>query len=191
MFLFWFIFCGVVAYFANERGRSPILWGLLAFLISPLLAGVALAAMKDLSIEEEIDRLDKTTENIKREIKSNQKYNEQYRKEIQPKLTSGGEHLTNNQTPSNKSQPALGSKKIKCKNCNKYVPKDTKYCGDCGNKIIKQNEKECIHCQQIISKESKFCPKCGQKLIIECSNCGKELTSDIKFCVKCGKEIKV
>ena len=39
MELFWFIGCAAVGYWANQRGRSPILWGLLSMVISPLLAG--------------------------------------------------------------------------------------------------------------------------------------------------------
>ncbi|WP_041607689.1 zinc ribbon domain-containing protein [Halobacteroides halobius] len=190
MSLFWIIFCVVVAYFADQRGRNPVLWGLLALFISPLLAGLALAVMKDMSVEEKIDELDKTTENIKREVKSNQKYNEQERERIQNRL-SGAKRSSSvdNQIATTKSVPALEAKKIKCEECGKNVSADTNYCVNCGNRVIEDNKKECPNCQELIDEKAKFCVKCGEKLISECSNCGQEVNSNVKFCMKCGEEI--
>jgi hypothetical protein len=44
-FLLWLGFCAAVATAANTRGRSPIGWFLLAFFITPLLAGCFLLAL--------------------------------------------------------------------------------------------------------------------------------------------------
>ena len=43
IWIFWIGFCILVGYFADKKGRSGVGWGLLAFIISPLLAGIALA----------------------------------------------------------------------------------------------------------------------------------------------------
>jgi hypothetical protein len=45
IFLFWIGFAVVVGVAANSRGRNGVGWGLLAAVISPLLAGLLLLAM--------------------------------------------------------------------------------------------------------------------------------------------------
>lgn len=177
MSLLWLVLCGVVAYFANKRGRNALIWGLLAFFISPLLTGIVLAIMKDLSIEEEIDRLDKDTENLKREMKSNQKYNEEQRKEIQDKLVSGKEGSGANNQVTTEDTSALEKGKIECEECGEYIAADTNYCINCGSKIIEAGRRECSECQAVISEEVKFCP-----------NCGQEMTSEVEFYTACGEE---
>jgi predicted RNA-binding Zn-ribbon protein involved in translation (DUF1610 family) len=159
MSLFWLLFCGLVAYFASEKNRNPILWGLLALFFSPLLVGIALALMKDLSVEEELDHLDKTTQNLKREVKSNHQYNQQQRNKINNKLTGKNE---TNKINSNEQQQALTAKKIDCPNCNTPIPQN---------------------------KDAKFCPNCGTELIDKCPNCNREITTDSAFCLECGTEI--
>ena len=42
MSFLWIVFCVLVGYFAKQKGRHPIFWGLLAFFFSPVLAGVLL-----------------------------------------------------------------------------------------------------------------------------------------------------
>lgn len=37
----WLLFCGLVGFIAHNKGRSGVGWFLLAFLISPLIAGIA------------------------------------------------------------------------------------------------------------------------------------------------------
>src|SRR5262245_13116455 len=47
----WFAFTFVVAVFANTRGRSAIGWWILAVIVSPLVAGLFLLAMRNLRME--------------------------------------------------------------------------------------------------------------------------------------------
>jgi len=51
----------------------------------------------------------------------------------------------------------------------------------------------CSNCGDLIQEGSKFCPNCGNKLIIgsiECSKCGKINEPESRFCVKCGNNLK-
>ncbi len=41
-FLFWIALCAVVGWMAQQRGRDPYLWGLLSFVLSPLIGSLAL-----------------------------------------------------------------------------------------------------------------------------------------------------
>lgn len=74
--IFWLGFCGLVAYFADKKGRNAVGWGALAFVISPLFAGIALAIAKDLTIEKSLQDINNRTDNLKMEMDYNQKYNE-------------------------------------------------------------------------------------------------------------------
>jgi len=51
--LFWIGFAIVVAIAAGNKGRNPVGWALLAFVISPLLAGLFLLVVRDLKTEKE------------------------------------------------------------------------------------------------------------------------------------------
>ncbi|MGM0471863.1 MAG: zinc ribbon domain-containing protein [Bacillota bacterium] len=190
--LIWFIFCGVVAYFASQKGRNPVLWGILAIFTSPLLAGLGLAFVKDLEVEEEIDELHKDTENIKREVKANQQYNQEQRKKIQNKLTADNDDHLALEEESNDDN-LLEAEKVKCGNCDEYVLADNDYCTNCGSKVVGEDEEQevekCPNCQIEVAKGAKFCQQCGQELVIECPNCNLELDSDAKFCAQCGEEI--
>jgi RNA polymerase subunit RPABC4/transcription elongation factor Spt4 len=159
--LTWFFFCGVVAYFASERGRNPVLWGLLAVVISPILAGLFLVLMKDLSVEEEIDELDKKTENIQREVKSNQEYNEQEREQLKKQLGAGEETNTDDKLDGETSSQALEAGKIECLECGEYITEAANYCVHCG---AEATEIKCPECARTIDQEAKFCPDCGTEL---------------------------
>lgn len=51
------------------------------------------------------------------------------------------------------------------------------------NKTIK-----CPKCGNELPKGSKFCMNCGEKIEeLKCKNCGAELTQNAKFCPECGK----
>lgn len=74
--IFWLGFSALVAYYADKKGRNAVLWGLLALLISPLLAGIALAVSKDLTVDKSIQDLDYKAEMLKVEMQHNQRFND-------------------------------------------------------------------------------------------------------------------
>ncbi len=47
IFVMWLVFAGVVGWVASERDRSPVTWGLLSLLLSPLIGLIALIAAGD------------------------------------------------------------------------------------------------------------------------------------------------
>ena len=72
MEIVWLAFCVVVACLANERGRSPVLWGLLSIVISPLLAGVALAMMENKKQSGEVVKAQMETQQLKDRVSVNE-----------------------------------------------------------------------------------------------------------------------
>ena len=181
----WVIFCIVVGYYANERGRNPIGWGLLAVVISPLLAGIALAVSKDLSIEEEIDNIDKKTENIQREVEHNQEFNKLHRENSGKKEIAASDE--DGYISSNDKEKL--TEKIECSNCGEYVGSDNNFCPICGSKIIPEGMRECPDCQEIIDKGIRYCNECGYKLKPECPSCNQEVKFGLNFCPYCGSEL--
>lgn len=47
----------------------------------------------------------------------------------------------------------------------------------------------CPVCNTLIDAKSKFCPECGTKIITNCPNCGTKLDPKQKFCPECGTKI--
>lgn len=77
---------------------------------------------------------------------------------------------------------------LTCSNCGAPVPKNAKFCLECGTKIEtqKNNTVICPNCNQTVTK-SKFCSECGFKLSTTCPKCGTE-TNGAKFCPECGEK---
>ncbi len=50
---------------------------------------------------------------------------------------------------------------------------------------------ECPECGNVVQAGSKFCNECGCKLLtaVFCSNCGKQLEPNSKFCNECGTKV--
>lgn len=80
---------------------------------------------------------------------------------------------------------------IKCNNCGKEIPQNSKFCLECGAKVeaIAENEIICPECGKKTTK-GKFCMECGTKLQTVCPNCGKEITPNAKFCLECGTRLE-
>lgn len=55
-FILYIVFAAAVGYWASHRGRSAILWAIIALVISPIFAAIILAVMKDLSVQQELER---------------------------------------------------------------------------------------------------------------------------------------
>lgn len=85
--------------------------------------------------------------------------------------------------------------KIRCDKCGAEVPAKTKFCPDCGEKVVIMEEpKNCEKCNAPLIPGKKFCSECGEvvkkkKLQTNCIHCNAELIYGKKFCVECGAKI--
>lgn len=70
--IIWFIGCAAVAYFAKERGRNPVLWGLASMVGSPLIVGVVLACQRDDKMQAEIVKTQMDAQTLKERVALNE-----------------------------------------------------------------------------------------------------------------------
>jgi membrane protease subunit (stomatin/prohibitin family) len=57
---------------------------------------------------------------------------------------------------------ATAAATVKCQNCGYQAPANSKFCNNCGQKLVVENK--CPNCGETVVPGSKFCNNCGQKL---------------------------
>jgi len=93
--------------------------------------------------------------------------------------------MTRQTTPQTVQQPA-----VRCGKCNALVPDGTKFCNECGAKIVKQGTTSCPKCNAENPEGVKFCNNCGSKLTATCPGCKTEVKGGVKFCPECGQKLE-
>ncbi|MEN6291422.1 MAG: zinc ribbon domain-containing protein [Methanobacterium sp.] len=93
---------------------------------------------------------------------------------------------------------------INCANCNANVPKDTKFCTECGKTMEQaitvetfKNNTSCPQCNSEVEDGLKFCTECGTKIeqistsvqVTTCPKCFIEVEPGLRFCTECGEKI--
>lgn len=82
-----------------------------------------------------------------------------------------------------------------CNSCGALMPKDKRYCPDCGNDTLpisnelkkENNTVKCSNCGFEYNNTVKFCPQCGNRYN-PCPNCGADRPEEDKKCSDCGYE---
>ena len=175
--VWWFVFCLVVAVFAYKRGRSAVGWFILSVFISPLIAGIALAMSKDLSVDDKVENVERRTDNIEQEVKFNQKYNDLRSSYMQKEIDSN-RNLAESALISHTNKPSFDNQTSSRVNppslMNQSNPSGVIKCPNCGTKL---------------DHNYLFCPLCGTKLINKCTNCGEEVPFNATFCPHCGQRL--
>ncbi|MHB0856675.1 MAG: zinc ribbon domain-containing protein [Anaerolineae bacterium] len=76
----------------------------------------------------------------------------------------------------------------RCPNDGTVAPAGTKFCPECGTKMVQPSTDACPSCGKE-AQGAKFCPECGTKIERPgpsvCQSCGTELQG-AKFCPECG-----
>jgi len=57
---------------------------------------------------------------------------------------------------------ATAAATVKCQNCGYQAPANSKFCNNCGQKLVVENK--CLNCGETVVPGSKFCNNCGHKL---------------------------
>lgn len=80
-----------------------------------------------------------------------------------------------------------------CRNCGTENPAGTKFCQECGEKLVAPVSPKCPACGAENPPGTKFCRDCGAKLGMpvspKCAGCGAENPPGTKFCHDCGAKL--
>lgn len=129
---FYLLFMAATAWYAQSRGRSPVAWGLVSFLISPLLALIVLAFMKDLKVVQQITELDSRTQNLGKEMHYHKEFNDYRAQYMQQQLTETRQQQTRLQQSSRVQALSQRLPAQPCSQCGFKVSQGQKICPNCG-----------------------------------------------------------
>jgi hypothetical protein len=91
-----------------------------------------------------------------------------------------------------KTAQNTASQVARCPNDGVLAAPGTKFCPECGAKMIQPDVQKCAQCGQE-THGAKYCPNCGAAVEVapkptHCPNCGTE-TKGSKFCPECGTKV--
>ena len=134
-FIAYIIFAVLVGIWAGRRRRNGIIWTLAALLVSPVLAAIVLAVMKDLSIEQELERSRRENGMLKERVAVSEADMHSRMDHIENRM----DHLEGNEPGKirqEKTREIEGSPSPRfCKHCGNKVPDDSVFCPKCGSRL--------------------------------------------------------
>ena len=160
---FWFLMCVGIGFFAKSRGRSPWGWGFAAVFISPLLAGIALALMKDMSQAQDVNKVEMEQERLKErvainEIQVNKRF-DNVEKQIESIKTE------NKRLGAQAKNKMLDEGNKICPNCGETIKKAAVKCKFCGSDVEEHKMQECPYCKELIRADATKCKFCRGDLL--------------------------
>ena len=144
--LLWLGLCVAIGYYASSKNRSAVLWALLAFLFSPLLAGLILALLKDKSVQADISELRMNQQQMHDRMVMNERMTAARFGQMEQSLQSGqygngqlqqaagyqNQQYGNAQLP---QTAAAGMRKKFCGKCGAPLHPNDAFCQNCGAKV--------------------------------------------------------
>lgn len=191
--------CGI-GMFAKSKGRSAWGWGIGSMFISPLLAGIILALLKDKTQEQSISKIDMEQQQLKERIAINEVQVNQRFQQVENRLNSNTATTMTVETQ-NSDSVLLSDGNIHCPYCGEIIKQSAIKCRFCGMDIKPIKMKECPYCKEMIKENATVCKFCHSKLEFDniipdslevthdthrCPSCHVDLSDDSKFCPNCG-----
>jgi hypothetical protein len=92
------------------------------------------------------------------------------------------------QQPQQSSAPQTNTNTTPCVKCGNPLPANAKFCLECGQQVMAENEVICPSCNAKTPK-GKFCLECGTPMVRKCPGCDTEIPPGGKFCLECGHKM--
>jgi hypothetical protein len=166
--LFWFGMCVGVGLFASNKGRSGIGWFLLAFIFSPLIAGVILACTKDLSVVEDISKVQMEQQHLKDRVVLNEKITEHRLNRVESDVNRlGSDQFRNTSAASLQHTKMLDDGNKICPACAETIKAAAIKCKHCGTMLSEIKIVECPYCSENISANDIICRHCNSNINTE------------------------
>ena len=162
MEILWLIFCAGVAYYAKERGRNPFVWGVAAFIFSPILAGVVLAMLKDEQQATNTAEAKAETQQLKDRVAMNETTVSNRLSQVEEKVQKiemNGGPIKGNLNVGANNVLLNGNTKF-CSQCGSEIKKDAIKCRYCGAELSEVKMVECPFCKEMIRADALKCKYC-------------------------------
>ena len=210
-FLIFIGFCVAVGMFAQKKGRSALGWGLASLLISPLLAGIILALVKDLSQEEAVNKVEMEQQDIKERIAVNEVQMNQRFQHVEKEISSIKQEFGMLDSGSQSKTQMLEEGIKKCPHRGESIKSSAVKCRYCGSVLEAVPMRECPFCKELIRADATKCRFCRSDLTnavvaevlptentayhaqaeeLLCPSCHAPVVPGTKFCASCGAPLK-
>ncbi|WP_293850461.1 zinc ribbon domain-containing protein [uncultured Phascolarctobacterium sp.] len=210
-FLIFIVFCVAVGMFAQKKGRSALGWGLASLLISPLLAGIILALVKDLSQEEAVNKVEMEQQDVKERIAVNEVQINQRFQHVEKEISSIKQEVGMLDSGSQAKTQMLEEGMKKCPHCGESIKSSAVKCRYCGSVLESIPMRECPFCKELIRADATKCRFCRSDLTnavvdevlptentayhahaeeLLCPSCHASVVPGTKFCSSCGAPLK-
>lgn len=210
-FLIFIGFCVAVGMFAQKKGRSALGWGLASLLISPLLAGIILALVKDLSQEEAVNKVEMEQQDVKERIAVNEVQINQRFQHVEKEISSIKQEVGMLDSGSQAKTQMLEEGMKKCPHCGENIKFSAVKCRYCGSVLESIPMRECPFCKELIRADATKCRFCRSDLTnavvdevlptentayhahaeeLLCPSCHAPVVPGTKFCSSCGAPLK-
>ena len=161
-FLLYVAFCAAIGYYANSKGRSVVLWVLLAVFISPILSGIILALLKDKSLERDVSEIRMDHQQLRDRVATDEKVNEMRFEQMKTQLAAAPQAAE--KLAGTAGQPLLAGEYKPCPVCKEPVKKDAVLCMHCHQRIAGVKTELCPFCKEEILSTDTVCPHCDSKI---------------------------
>jgi hypothetical protein len=160
--ILYLAFCALVGYFAYNKGRNVIGWSILAIFISPILAGIILACLKDIKVVEAIQEVKMEQQQLKDRVVTDEKVNEHRFESLEREIAVSKNNQGALRQDSNPTY--LENKTKECPACGNPIKFDAIKCKHCGVMIDEIAKQECPFCKELITMDATKCIHCKSDL---------------------------